>query len=40
MGMLDLKTGEFIYVNGGHNAPLMSRENKSESPEMSVISDW
>ena len=28
MGMLDLKTGEFIYVNGGHNAPLMSRENK------------
>jgi len=27
MGMLDLKTGEFIYVNGGHNAPLICREN-------------
>jgi len=27
MGMLDLKTGEFIYVNGGHNAPLICNEN-------------
>ncbi len=24
-GMLDLKTGEFMYVNGGHNAPLIGR---------------
>ena len=30
MGMLDLRTGEFIYVNGGHNAPLVCRENKFE----------
>ena len=30
MGMLDLKTGEFIYVNGGHNPPLVCRENKFE----------
>ena len=30
MGMLDLKTGEFVYVNGGHNAPLVCRENKFE----------
>ena len=28
MGMLDLQTGEFAYVNGGHNAPLVCRENK------------
>ena len=28
MGMLDLQTGEFVYVNGGHNAPLVCRENK------------
>lgn len=25
MGMLDLQTGEFLYVNGGHNAPLVCR---------------
>ena len=30
MGMLDLKTGEFIYVNAGHNAPLVCRKNKFE----------
>ena len=30
MGMLNLKTGEFAYVNGGHNAPLVCRENKFE----------
>ena len=30
MGMLDLKTGEFIYVNAGHNAPLVCRDNKFE----------
>ena len=30
MGMLDLQTGEFAYVNGGHNAPLVCRENKFE----------
>ena len=30
MGMLDLKTGKFIYVNGGHNPPLVynSQEKK------------
>jgi len=32
MGMLDLKTGEFVYVNGGHNPPVIyhSAENKCE----------
>jgi len=32
LGMLDLKTGEFIFVNGGHNPPLVyhSEENKFE----------
>lgn len=30
MGMLDLKTGEFVYVNGGHNAPLVCRKNNFE----------
>ena len=30
MGMLDLKTGEFVYVNGGHNAPLVCHDNKFE----------
>ena len=28
MGMLDLRTGEFVYVNGGHNAPLVCRADK------------
>ena len=30
MGMLDLKTGEFVYVNAGHNPPLVYRDNKFE----------
>ena len=30
MGMLELKTGEFIYVNGGHNAPLVCSNDKFE----------
>ena len=30
MGMLDLKTGELIYVNGGHNPPLVCHKNKFE----------
>ena len=30
MGMLNLDTGEFIYANGGHNAPLILHENKFE----------
>ena len=30
MGMLDLKTGEFVYVNGGHNVPLVCRKNNFE----------
>ena len=26
IGMLDLKTGKFIYVNGGHNPPMIYRD--------------
>ena len=29
MGMLDLKTGEFIFVNGGHNPPLIYRKSEN-----------
>jgi sigma-B regulation protein RsbU (phosphoserine phosphatase) len=30
MGMLDLKTGRFIYVNGGHNPPVIYHNGKFE----------
>ncbi len=32
MGMLDLKTGKFIFVNGGHNPPIIyhAKENSCE----------
>ena len=30
MGMLDLKTGRFVYVNGGHNPPLVYHNNHFE----------
>ena len=32
LGMLDLQTGRFVYVNGGHNPPVIYRaaENKCE----------
>ena len=30
MGMLDLKTGEFVYVNGGHNPPLLYKKSADE----------
>ena len=30
MGMLDLKTGEFIYVNAGHNPPLIYRAEEKK----------
>ena len=30
MGMLDLKTGRFIYVNGGHNPPLIYHNSHFE----------
>ena len=29
-GMLDLKTGEFIFVNGGHNPPLVYRKSEDK----------
>lgn len=28
IGLLNIKTGEFIYSNAGHNAPLLMRNNK------------
>ena len=30
MGMLDLVNGEFVYVNGGHNAPLVRHNDRFE----------
>lgn len=31
MGMLDLKTGKFIYVNAGHTPPMIRYKNKDDS---------
>ena len=31
-GVLDLDTGEFVYVNAGHDAPLICRKNGSYEP--------
>ena len=36
MGMLDLKTGKFIYVNGGHNPPMIYREDDKKFYYMDV----
>lgn len=36
MGMLDLKTGRFIYVNGGHNPPMVYSENEKKFHYMKV----
>jgi len=36
MGMLDLKTGKFIYVNGGHNPPMIYREDDKKFHYMNV----
>ena len=30
IAMLDLKTGKLIYVNGGHNPPMLYRENEKK----------
>lgn len=31
MGMLDLKTGKFIYVNAGHTSPMIRHKHKDDS---------
>ena len=36
MGMLDLKTGEFIYVNGGHNPPVIYHKNTDQCEYLKV----
>ena len=36
MGMLDLKTGKFIYVNGGHNPPMIYCEADKKFRYMDV----
>ncbi|MBR5914634.1 MAG: SpoIIE family protein phosphatase [Selenomonadaceae bacterium] len=35
-GMLDLKTGEFSYVNAGHNAPLIYRKSEKKFEYLEV----
>lgn len=35
-GMLDLKTGEFSYVNAGHNAPLIYRKSEQKFEYLEV----
>jgi len=37
-GVLNLKTGEFVYVNGGHNPPLVGRA-QGETPDWQYIRD-
>ena len=36
VGMLDLKTGRFVYVNAGHNPPLFYRSSADEFSYMEV----
>ncbi|MBR1419879.1 MAG: SpoIIE family protein phosphatase [Selenomonadaceae bacterium] len=36
MGMLDLKTGKFIYVNGGHNPPMLYRKSEDRFEFLNV----
>ncbi len=35
-GMLDLKTGEFIFVNGGHNPPLVYKNSENKFDYLDV----
>ena len=36
MGMLDLKTGKFIYVNGGHNPPMLYKKSEDRFEFLNV----
>ena len=36
MGMLDLKTGKFVYVNGGHNPPMVYHKSNDKFEYMQV----
>ncbi len=36
LAMLDLKTGKLIYVNGGHNPPMLYRETEKKFQYMNV----
>ncbi|MBR3457559.1 MAG: SpoIIE family protein phosphatase, partial [Selenomonadaceae bacterium] len=38
-GVLNLKTGEFVYVNGGHNAPLIGRAGKSGTDWQYIVEE-
>ncbi len=31
LGVLDIRTGEFVYVNGGHNPPLVGRQDDGKT---------
>ena len=36
LGMLDLKTGKFVYVNGGHNPPIIYHKAENRCEYLSV----
>ena len=36
MGMLNLKTGEFVFVNGGHNPPLIYKKSNDRFEYLKV----
>lgn len=36
MGLLDLKTGRFIYVNGGHNPPIVYHKSENRAEYLAV----
>ena len=40
MGMLDIKTGEFIFVNGGHNPPLIYRKKNDSYEYLKVAKNF
>ena len=40
MGMLDIKTGEFVFVNGGHNSPLVYHKSSGNYEYLKVANNF